>query len=96
MLSPVGMRSWESAVDEWLDAQGDAQKIRVFVNTFLGEPYIERGDAPQWERIMLRREQWQSEQRGWDKRPDSLHFQKLKSRKGRCFLRLEPMFRKIV
>lgn len=86
MLSPVGMRSWESAVDEWLDAQGDAQKIRVFVNTFLGEPYIERGDAPQWERIMLRREQWQSEQRGWDKKTGQLTLSEVEKPEGAVLL----------
>lgn len=63
MYSPVGMRSWESAVQEWLEAQNDPAKIRVFVNTFLGEPYVEKGDAPAYERIMIRREAWQAESR---------------------------------
>ena len=41
LLSPIGMRSWASAAEEWIEAQGDLSKLRVFVNTFLGEPYIE-------------------------------------------------------
>ena len=32
-------------MQEWIDAQNDPAKIRVFVNTFLGEPYVEKGDA---------------------------------------------------
>lgn len=67
MYSPVGMRSWESAVQEWIDAQNDPAKIRVFVNTFLGEPYVEKGDAPPYERIMLRREGWHAESRRLNK-----------------------------
>lgn len=66
MYSPVGMRSWESAVQEWLEAQGDPAKLRVFVNTFLGEPFVERGESPAYERIMLRREDWHAESRRLD------------------------------
>lgn len=56
LLSPIGMRSWESAVAEWIEAQGDPSKLRVFINTFLGEPYTERGEAPPVDRVMLRRQ----------------------------------------
>lgn len=66
LYSPVGMRSWESAVQEWLEAQGDSAKLRVFVNTFLGEPFVEKGEAPAYERIMLRRENWHAESRRLD------------------------------
>jgi len=58
LYSPVGMRSWEDICEEWIKAQGNPGKIRVFVNTVLGEAYEERGEAPAPERIMLRRENY--------------------------------------
>lgn len=35
--------SWSELVDEWREAQGDPQKLQVFVNTALGETWEERG-----------------------------------------------------
>lgn len=58
LYSPVGMRSWESIAQEWVEGHDDLPKLRAFVNTVLGEPFVERGEAPRWERIMLRREGW--------------------------------------
>jgi phage terminase large subunit GpA-like protein len=56
LYSPVGWYSWEQAVADWLDAQGNTEKMRGFVNTVLGETWMEKGDAPEWRRIMERRE----------------------------------------
>lgn len=61
LYSPIGMRSWESICQEWHDIGDDVTKRRVFVNTVFGEPFVERGEAPRWERIMLRREGWSPE-----------------------------------
>jgi phage terminase large subunit GpA-like protein len=61
LYSPIGMRSWDSIAQEWLDTGDDIAKRRVFINTVLGEPWVERGEAPRWERIMLRREGWSPE-----------------------------------
>jgi phage terminase large subunit GpA-like protein len=61
LYSPVGMRSWEDIVEEWIKAQGDPRKLRIFVNTVLGEAYEERGEAPPVDRVMLRREQYAAE-----------------------------------
>ncbi|MFW6312253.1 MAG: phage terminase large subunit family protein [Spirochaetota bacterium] len=58
LYSPVGMKSWGACVQEWINAQGDPQKLRVFVNTVLGETWVEKGEAPQYERVMLRRERY--------------------------------------
>jgi phage terminase large subunit GpA-like protein len=58
LYSPVGMRSWEDICEEWIKAQGLPGKLRVFVNTVLGEAYEERGEAPAPDRVMLRREQY--------------------------------------
>lgn len=60
LYSPVGMRSWPDICEEWIKAQGNPGKLRVFVNTVLGEPYEERGDAPDYQRVMLRRESSES------------------------------------
>lgn len=30
---------WPKIVDEWIDAQGDPEKLKVFINTVLGEPW---------------------------------------------------------
>jgi len=59
LYSPVGMRSWESICQEWIQVKEDPVMLRVFVNTVLGETWVERGEAPRYERIMLRREQYQ-------------------------------------
>lgn len=61
LYSPVGMRSWPDIVEEWIKAQGNPSRLRVFVNTVLGEPYEERGEAPDYQRIMLRREDYDPE-----------------------------------
>jgi len=61
LYSPVGMRSWEDICEEWIKAQGDPRRLRIFINTVLGEPYEERGEAPTPDRVMLRRENYASE-----------------------------------
>lgn len=59
LYSPIGFRSWESIVQEWVRIKDDYSSLKVFVNTVLGEPWQERGEAPRWERIMLRREDYE-------------------------------------
>jgi phage terminase large subunit GpA-like protein len=54
LYSSVGARSWESIVEEWVGIKDDNGKRRTFVNTVLGETWEERGEAPKWERIMLK------------------------------------------
>lgn len=56
LYSPIGWYSWENAVSDWIEAQGTAEKMRGFVNTVLGETWMEKGDAPEWRRLMERRE----------------------------------------
>ncbi|KKL69650.1 hypothetical protein LCGC14_2112770, partial [marine sediment metagenome] len=56
LYSPVGMRSWESICQQWIETKDDPEKQRVFINTVLGETWVEKGIAPRHERIMLRRE----------------------------------------
>lgn len=45
----------------------DLGKLRVFTNTYLGEPWTEQGNAPSADRIMLRREGYQPEMLRYDK-----------------------------
>lgn len=42
---------------EWLAADGD-EKRKAFVNTFLGRPWTEESDAPDWKDLARRRERW--------------------------------------
>jgi len=46
-------------VREFLDVKKDPQRLKVWVNTTLAEIFEERGEAPQWESIFMRREQYQ-------------------------------------
>jgi phage terminase large subunit GpA-like protein len=37
LAAPIGWRPWPMLVQEWLSAQGDAEKLKAFFNNFLGE-----------------------------------------------------------
>lgn len=56
LYSPVGWQSWSEIADEWETAQGNPEKLKVFVNTVLGETWKERGEAPDWQRLYNRRD----------------------------------------
>lgn len=43
LISPFDGARWPLLVKEWLEAQGKAEQIRVFVNTVLGEPWEDDG-----------------------------------------------------
>lgn len=58
LYSPIGMQSWAAICQEWIRAKNDPTKLRAFVNTILGETWVESGEAPHWERIMTRREDY--------------------------------------
>lgn len=58
LYSPIGWQSWAEIADAWERAQGDAAQLKAFVNTVLGLPWRERGDAPEWNRLYERREQF--------------------------------------
>ncbi|MGC9330071.1 MAG: terminase gpA endonuclease subunit, partial [Candidatus Hinthialibacter sp.] len=59
LYSPAGLGlSWSEIMDLWDRAQGDAEKLKSFINTILGETWEERGDAPEWRRIYERREDY--------------------------------------
>jgi phage terminase large subunit GpA-like protein len=60
LYSPVGWFSWEHIARAWEAASTDEAK-RSFKNSVLGETWIETGEAPDWQRLYERRENWQIE-----------------------------------
>jgi phage terminase large subunit GpA-like protein len=58
LYSPLGWYSWVDAAREFIDANksNDTNKMKTFVNTVLGECYVEKGEAPAWENLYNRRE----------------------------------------
>jgi phage terminase large subunit GpA-like protein len=49
---------WGQIASEFLDAKDSVEKLKTFVNTVLGETWSEKGEAPEWERLYQRREQY--------------------------------------
>ena len=58
LYSPVGWFSWREAVQQWESDHKNQDKLKVFVNTVLGEPWKSKGDAPEWERLYERRDSY--------------------------------------
>jgi phage terminase large subunit GpA-like protein len=56
LYSPVGWLSWEQIARDWESAQGKPEDLKTFKNTVLGETWQEQGEAPDWERLVERRE----------------------------------------
>lgn len=45
-------------VRKWLEAQGDQEKLKTFINTQLAETWEERGESPEYMRLYERRENY--------------------------------------
>ncbi len=60
LYSPAGWLSWERIARSWEAAQGSDDAIRAFKNTILGETWVESGEAPDWQRLLDRKEEWKS------------------------------------
>ena len=62
LYSPVGWRSWRDIAQAWEAAvskeSGSAAAIKTFKNTELGETWVEEGEAPDWQRLVERREDY--------------------------------------
>ncbi len=62
LYSPVGWRSWRDIAAAWESAvskeSGSAAAIKTFKNTELGETWLEEGEAPDWQRLLERREDY--------------------------------------
>ena len=52
LYSPVGMKSWEACVSEYIEAKDDINALHTFYNTVLGIAWQDQGDAPKYELIM--------------------------------------------
>jgi terminase, large subunit len=51
--------TWGQLAAEFLEAnKAGREKLRTFVNTVLGETWQEQGDAPDWQRLYQRREEY--------------------------------------
>lgn len=62
LYSPVGWRSWQEIAAAWESAtgkeSGSIAGIKTFRNTELGETWEQHGDAPEWQRLLERVEDY--------------------------------------
>lgn len=58
LYSPLGWYSWANLVSDYEAALKDELKMIAFVNTVLGETYAVKGEAPDWETLFQRRENY--------------------------------------
>lgn len=60
LYSPLGWRSWAQIAQAWESAthpqSGSTEAIKTFKNVELGETWLEDGEAPDWQRLLERRE----------------------------------------
>lgn len=49
---------WPRVIREWLSVKDNPTELQAFVNTVMGEEWEERGDAPEWQRLYDRREDY--------------------------------------
>lgn len=62
LYSPLGWRAWCEIAAAWEAAvskeTGSSAAIKTFKNTELGETWVEEGEAPDWQRLIERREDY--------------------------------------
>lgn len=56
LYSPVGWLSWGEIATEFVAVEKDPEKLRVFINTVLGQVWTSKGEAPEWEHLYNRRD----------------------------------------
>ncbi|MGP1397159.1 MAG: phage terminase large subunit family protein [Inquilinaceae bacterium] len=56
LYSPPGWYSWGQAAADFVAAGRNPARLKVFVNTVLGECFVDEGEAPDWQRLHDRRE----------------------------------------
>ncbi|GFR03608.1 phage tail protein [Trichonephila clavata] len=56
LYSPVGWYSWKQAVEDYLHAKENEQLLKVWINTTLGETWVDKGEVPDWKQLFERRE----------------------------------------
>lgn len=60
LYSPYGWHSWEQIVRDFIAAKDNQSKLKVFVNTTLGETWAEKGEAPPYKNLYNRRENYKT------------------------------------
>jgi phage terminase large subunit GpA-like protein len=60
MYSPVGWLAWGDAAKQFEQAQKNSSLLQVFVNTVLGETWTQLGEAPDWQKLYDRREEYKT------------------------------------
>ena len=58
LYSPVGWFCWADAAKQFEQAKKNPALLQVFVNTVLGETWALQGEAPEWQRLYERREDY--------------------------------------
>lgn len=56
LYSPV--TTWTKMVEQFLESKDDPQKLVTFYNLWLGLPWEDRGEAPEWQRLYSLREDY--------------------------------------
>lgn len=59
LYSPLGWYSWAEIATDWIKAQKNKDLLKGFINTVLGETWKDRGDAPDYDRLYERRENYE-------------------------------------
>lgn len=60
LYSPYGWHSWEQIARDFIAAKENPSKLKVFVNTTLGQTWAEKGEAPPYKNLYNRREQYKT------------------------------------
>jgi len=56
---PLGWDSWSVIAKEFLEAKGNPQSLKTWVNTRLAEPFESAGDQPDWAKLRARGEPYE-------------------------------------
>jgi phage terminase large subunit GpA-like protein len=58
LYAPLGWMSWADIAQQFIKTHKDPEKHRVFINTVLAEVWKSRGEAPPWEALKRRCEEY--------------------------------------
>jgi phage terminase large subunit GpA-like protein len=58
LYSPYGHMSWADIAKDFLASKDNQEDFKTFVNTVLGETWVERGEAPEYKNLYNRREDY--------------------------------------
>lgn len=61
LYSPIGWKSWAKVARQWIEAQGNPQKLQAFINNVLAETWEAKGEAIDHSGLMARAEDYQAD-----------------------------------